>query len=179
MLFWEEYNLTVTWAKWYTLKKGYLVIYWHNLPVSPQLSYCFLVVEKGSLVASCTNSFPTAASFNLISSLSSETLAHKEHALAGTVSLTDLKIAIISQTKDSTFSYPLLPTRHSKRSSWHKQTTAGSFISHPSYIAGGHNLKDTKINGAIMQQLFGVSMWVLLAVLKFTGFCKHNQVLFP
>lgn len=54
----------------------------------------------------------------------------------------------------------------------------GSFISHSTYFAGGNNLKDTKINGAIMHQLFGISMWVLLAVLKFTGFCKHNQVFF-
>lgn len=86
---------------------------------------------------------------------------------------------ISAWTKDSALSYLLLSTRHSKRSAWHKQTTVGSFVSYSSCIAGRDSLKDTKINGAILQQLFGVSMWVLLAVLKFTGFCKHNQVLFP
>lgn len=79
---------------------------------------------------------------------------------------------IPSWTKNSALCHLLLSTGHSRRSAWHKQTTAGSFISQHSYIAGGHHLKDTKINGSILQQLFGVSMWVLRAILKFTRFLQ-------
>lgn len=86
--------------------------------------------------------------------------------------------AILSWTKDFAPSHLVLSTRHRKRSAWRKQITVDSSISLPRYIAGGNNLKGTKINGAILQQLFDVSMWVLLAVLKFTGFCKCNEIFF-